>query len=257
MLNKGLTVEQKRIFLIASSDEDRRTYFSEVIQRQISNATVFTAYDGTDALSKISNVMPHVLITDLTLPKLSGSDLIQHILNQKQTDDLSIIISSELPDQDHFADEVLQGKVQFLVDLKNEKKLNLCISKALNRLVDPDSSRYTLRFLAADQMLFSEGDEAESVFILRRGKLLAFKGAVNKPHTLGEIIAGEFVGEMAHINHDSRSASVVAVENSELIEIPNSILDSVLFSKPAWAQALMRCLSKRLKVSNEFRVQES
>ncbi|MBL7688606.1 MAG: Crp/Fnr family transcriptional regulator, partial [Bdellovibrionaceae bacterium] len=61
----------------------------------------------------------------------------------------------------------------------------------------------------------------------------------------------EFVGEMAHINQEPRSASVKALEDCELIEIPNGSLDLVLFSKPAWAQALMRTLSRRLKRINE------
>jgi CRP/FNR family cyclic AMP-dependent transcriptional regulator len=44
---------------------------------------------------------------------------------------------------------------------------------------------------------------------------------------------------------------VKALSDCELIEIPIGTLDTVLFSKPAWARALMMTLSKRLKRSNE------
>lgn len=52
-------------------------------------------------------------------------------------------------------------------------------------------------------------------------------------------------------------ATVQAIGDCELIEIPMGTLDMVLFSKPAWSKALVATLSRRLKRSNQTRVQES
>jgi CRP-like cAMP-binding protein len=111
--------------------------------------------------------------------------------------------------------------------------------------------------VAPNEFLFKEGEIAKHVFIVKRGRLRAMKGRGEKQITLGEIGAGEFVGEMAHINHEPRSASVQALEDCELIEIPFGSLDMVLFSRPAWSQALVLTLSKRLKSTNAALVEKS
>ena len=87
---------------------------------------------------------------------------------------------------------------------------------------------------------------------MKSGELTATKEGSNQNVTLGKIKAGEFVGEMAHINNETRSATVQANCDCELIEIPMGTLDLVLFSKPMWAKALVATLSKRLKASNTF-----
>ncbi len=86
---------------------------------------------------------------------------------------------------------------------------------------------------------------------MRSGRLIAIAhhGAA-EARELGIVETGEFVGEMAYINGEPRSATVKALDLCELIEIPVHLLDHVLFTKPAWAKALMKTLSKRVKAAN-------
>lgn len=228
--------------------------FAGWVEKHISHSTVFTSHDGSDASFKLRNAPPHVLVTEWELPKVSGFDLVRSALDTGGEFELSVIVLSPAPDQEHFVDDVVRGKVQFLPSVdaaKEESGFNDCLMKALNRLSLSKDNEYRLHFLSPGQVLFSEGDKAVSVFIVKRGKMQAYKGAASAAVALGDIQAGEFVGEMAHINNEPRSASVKALEDCELIEIPAGSLDVVLFSKPAWAHALMKTLSKRLKRSNE------
>jgi CRP/FNR family cyclic AMP-dependent transcriptional regulator len=245
--------EGKRVFLIVSADSDRKNAISAFISNRFSQTTIYLANDGSDGISKIAHARPHVIITDLHLPKMSGVDFISAVLQSitRKNPDLSIIVTSAIPDNEMFIDDVIQGRVQFLTDNLDEKKLQVCLALALNRLAAINETSYKIRFLAPEQVLFVQGDKAESVFIVKRGKLKALKKIENSEHILGEILPGEFAGEMAHINNDVRSATVSATENSELIEIPLGVLDTVLFSKPSWAQALVKTLSRRLKLTNE------
>ena len=126
-----------------------------------------------------------------------------------------------------------------------------CANRALARATSLKDPEFRLRFLAPGEILFRQGDRAENVYIVRKGRLRAFRRTKSGTQTLGEILAGEFVGEMAHINSEPRSAEVEALENSELIEIPLGALDMLVFSKPAWSKALMKTLSRRLKVANQ------
>ena len=241
----------KRLFLVVSGDEKHRALYTKWIETHISNASVSTAKDGQEALFRVENQPPAVIVTELDLAKINGLDLVHQILKKRTLSEISIIILSPLPDEEHFVTDVVKGRVQFLVDRMNEEKFNACLVKALNRVSRSKDLEFWLHFLTAGEVLFREGEKAESAFIVKKGKLFAYTGEDQNPTALGEVFPGEFVGEMAHINKEPRSATVKAIDDCELIEIPNDSLDLVLFSKPVWAQALMRTLSKRLKRSND------
>lgn len=246
----SLAPEEKRIFIVASPDDKRADYFNLRISRHISNSQIFTARDGLEALFKIENSPPHVVVVDVDLPKLSPIELSAKLLTDERFANTSIIIASPIPDKEHFVDQVVTGQIQFLTDINDDRKIALCLSKALNRLSENQDTLYKLHFLAPEELLFREGETAQCVYIVKKGELLAYKGS-GAGQVLGNITVGEFVGEMAHINGEPRSATVRALTDCELIEIPLGSLDTVLFSKPAWSKALVATLSKRLKRTNE------
>lgn len=246
------SIEDKKIFLIASSNKERSELYSYLIRKHISQSKIYFATDGNDAIFKITNDPPHVILIDNEIAKTTSLDLTEAIINDIKFPPFGIVIVSEIPDTERFVDNVVTGHVQFFSDLKNENIFNSCIVKALNFYTHKLDAEYRLRFLAKDDVLFSEGEKADCAFIVKKGELKAFKNIEEKAVYLGSISEGEFVGEMAHLNGGPRSATVSATKDCELIEIPFGTLDLVLFSKPAWSKALVMTLSKRLKNTNEI-----
>ncbi len=246
-----LGTDEKRIFLIASANQETLDHLSAAISKHIHNSMIYTATDGFEAMFKMENDPPHVLIADGQLPKLTNAELTSKILNHPKLSETSIILASAIPEQETFVDQVVTCQVQYLTNLQNDVMISTCLAKALNRLADDKKFAYRLRFLSPKEILFREGDEAHSVYIVKRGEMHAIKGDGLNAKILGKITIGEFVGEMAHINGEPRSATVIATADCELIEIPRGTLDTVLFSKPAWTKALVATLSKRLKKTNE------
>ena len=243
----------KKVFLLVGADVSSQKLIAENLKGRFEQSALYYSSDGTDALLKIKNVTPHVLFTELELPKFSGSELIRTLIKDKQHSAIAIVVLSDIPDQESFVDEVVSGRLQFLHKPIDPQKLNEVIGKALNRsaLGAGGEPEFRLKFLSPGEILFRQGDPADCAFLVKKGKLRAYKkdwGEETK--TLGEIMPGEFVGEMAHINGEPRSADVEALEECELIEIPLGTLDMLLFSKPAWSKALMKTLSKRLKSAN-------
>lgn len=243
-------LEDKRIFLVVTEDKQKMQQISQTIHAHINKATVFEAYDAHEALFKFRNMVPHVIICDLEVAKFSCAPMITDLL-QGENNHFSVIFTAELPDNELFIDQVVNGQVQFLTNHKDEIWFNQCLTKALNRLSADKKSEFILHFLAPNELLFQEGRPGESAFLVKRGELLAWKNKEGLRVDLGKIKAGEFVGEMAHINQEPRSATVVAMTDCELIEIPFGSLDPILFSKPSWSKALFVTLSKRLKITNE------
>lgn len=244
---KSPELESKRIFLIASGDPDRRLHFRQFIEAQVVGATIFDAADGQEALFKIGNVMPHVAFLDASLDKVDGYEVTSKILLDPKNKDTAIVLVADIPESELFVDEVVISRVQFLQPGDGRDEFDRCLTRALNRFSMHEKASYRLRFLSAGDVLFRENERADAVYFVKKGMLQATKDGV----FLGQATAGEFVGEMAHFNAAPRSATVIAIDAVELIEIPFGVLDMVLFSKPAWTKALVATLSRRLKETND------
>lgn len=262
---KSPELESKRIFLIASGDPQRILHFRKFIDSHVFGATIFDAADGQEALFKIGNVMPHVAFLDAKLDKVDGYEITTKILLDPKNKDTAVVLVADIPESELFVDEVVVSRVQFLQPGDGQREFDRCLTRALNRFAMHEKASYRLRFLGAGDVLFRENEAADAVYFVKKGTLEATKAgesgatgvagpkdAVSAARiSLGRATVGEFVGEMAHFNVAPRSATVTALDEVELIEIPFGVLDMVLFSKPAWAKALVATLSRRLKATNE------
>lgn len=241
--------ENKRKVLIAITDTQNQNYIAEQSKKNISNPFFYFATDGMEAISKMINDPPHVFIVEQHLPKKNAYQIVEHMLTQKKFDRTAIIILSGLPEEDQFIDEVVMGKVQFTSNFGHDIASHL--NRALNFVSHGDNTNYRMTYINSGETLMKEGDAATHVYILKTGELQAVTNKSGSPVVLGKIQPGEFVGEMAYINGEPRSASIQALKDCELIEIPVNKLDNMLFQKPAWAKALMKTLTKRIQQSNQ------
>jgi hypothetical protein len=250
----------KRKFIIALNDSSLVQQVTSLIEGETERAQIVLAEDGKLLQSKIENDPPDVVVTCGGLAKRAGADVIRS-LKPKLLKDLAVLFIDEIPEPLEFADRVATGQFQYIPPSIVAEKFAEGLARALAWLKRGDTVEFTLKFVKAGETLMRQGEKAESVYILKKGHMKAFvKGAsdsevVNHGVLLGEIEAKEFVGEMAYINGDVRSADVVADTDCELIEIPISHLDRLLFQKPAWAMALMKTLSKRMKTANLQRLE--
>jgi len=104
------------------------------------------------------------------------------------------------------------------------------------------------------EAIISEHFWGDTLFFICRGKVEINKG-LNNPETpfaqLSVLEPGEFFGEMGLIDDEPRSASVVAIEDVELLVIPRDVFTQITFSHPIVMFNLMRTLSGRLRDTND------
>lgn len=101
------------------------------------------------------------------------------------------------------------------------------------------------RELQRGEILFREGDVGHSFFVVRSGRLRALQGVDDaKPRVVGEISAGELVGELAVLCEATRTATVVAVRHSVVVEVSGDDLSHL----PAdCLLGIMRILAGRMR----------
>jgi len=101
--------------------------------------------------------------------------------------------------------------------------------------------------LKPGEILFREGDEALSMYIVRQGTLRVLSGST----ILETVRDGGIIGEMAIIEeHMPRSATVIAGTHCEMVEIDVPRFLSLVANTPAFSITVLRVISRRLRVMN-------
>lgn len=108
----------------------------------------------------------------------------------------------------------------------------------------------TKKKLEKDEYLIREGENSHIMYWLQEGQLVVLKRRAVEEVVLGHIFSGELVGEMSFLDNEPRSASVKALTDCELIEIPREAFDKVFQTQPAWFQGLVKTLTERLRKAN-------
>jgi len=101
--------------------------------------------------------------------------------------------------------------------------------------------------------VFEEGDQARSMFVVRLGTVHVRRAGEKQDVDLIQMGTGTHLGEMPFVNDEPRSASAVALERSELLEIGYDDLRAYLDKNPATAvkfyRALAHFLARRLRAT--------
>jgi signal transduction histidine kinase len=109
------------------------------------------------------------------------------------------------------------------------------------------SQSFTEKRYAPGEVIFHEGDKGNSMFLVWSGRMAIVKGNLESPVILAYRIAGEIFGEMALLENQPRSASIIALEDTRLLELNRSRFEQLLSEQPAISRSIMEVLSARLR----------
>jgi CRP/FNR family cyclic AMP-dependent transcriptional regulator len=114
------------------------------------------------------------------------------------------------------------------------------------------SDRYKRRRLPAGTTLCHEGDFGNTMYFVVRGSLQISKrviqGADKVIATLGD---GQYAGELSLLTGVQRSATIRAVEETEVVEIDQEAFLQLIHDQPHVGLDLMRQLAHRLQETTE------
>mgnify|MGYP001480651102 FL=1 len=98
----------------------------------------------------------------------------------------------------------------------------------------------------SEQTIFKEGDVGDSMFIIVDGAVRIHKG----DKELAVLSKGKFVGEMALLDQEPRSASVTSTEETTLLEINGEDFYDLMASRMEIMQGIVKILTQRLREAN-------
>lgn len=99
----------------------------------------------------------------------------------------------------------------------------------------------------AGSVTFREDDEARELFVIKSGQVRIQTGN----RTVTELGPESIFGEMALIDNEPRSASAIAVTDTELVPVSEKQFLFLVSQTPLFALKVMRVLAERLRKTNK------
>ncbi|MBN8284474.1 Crp/Fnr family transcriptional regulator [Zoogloea sp.] len=113
-------------------------------------------------------------------------------------------------------------------------------------------SRSRVRNFAPNTIVVNEGDDGSSLFVVQSGALKAYlTDNIGREVTLSLLDPGDYFGELALLDDAPRSASVIALTRSEVLQIPRAAFLALIEAHPACMQIVVRNLVGRIRKLTE------
>jgi hypothetical protein len=93
------------------------------------------------------------------------------------------------------------------------------------------------------EVLFSQGDPGDAFYLIKTGVISVMTNNIE----VAELGPGQGIGEMALIEGETRSATAILKEDSELFRLSSSDFNKLLNSYPSITISLLKTISRRLR----------
>jgi CRP-like cAMP-binding protein len=114
------------------------------------------------------------------------------------------------------------------------------------------------RSFGTGETVFREGDAGDTCYVVRTGQTRAIREhSDGRSITLATFGPGEIFGELAMFDDERRSATIEAIEDTEVVAILGSDMRRLLRSHPDIAVKMLSALARRLRDTNERLARQS
>jgi CRP-like cAMP-binding protein len=117
-------------------------------------------------------------------------------------------------------------------------------------LLEAITNSFHLRELKLEEVLFSQGDGGESLFVLVEGLLEVSSQVEGEKRHLSFLRPGSFLGEMAFLTGEKRSADVISSTESLVGELTKESIMSLATENPEVLNKMTAVVAKR-RLKNE------
>jgi lysophospholipid hydrolase len=104
----------------------------------------------------------------------------------------------------------------------------------------------------AGQVIYDQGDQSDSIFIILNGRLRAIQEREDKSiKVLGEYGQGDSVGELEVLTDTLRPGSLHAIRDTELAKVPKMLFNSLAQEHPGITMKMSKILARRMRAIME------
>ena len=94
-----VVVDTRKVVMIVDDSLTMRKVLGRLLERE--GYLVITAKDGMDALQKLQEVTPHIILTDIEMPRMDGFGFARNVRDDKRTANIPMVIISSRTAEKH------------------------------------------------------------------------------------------------------------------------------------------------------------
>lgn len=104
---------QGKVILVADDDEAMSEIYAERVEAE--GAIVLKAVDGLDALQKVNEFHPHLIILDVMMPEMNGFEVLEKLKKDPESRHIPVMILTALSDSKNKARGKELGAIEYIV----------------------------------------------------------------------------------------------------------------------------------------------
>src|SRR5687768_14656960 len=115
----------------------------------------------------------------------------------------------------------------------------------------PKRQPVPMKLFKAGKPIFSEGDTADCMYVVRSGKVELYVGNKDNKKTLAVLGTNELFGEMGLVDDKPRSATALAVEDTQCLLFYKTEVTRRMEQADPFIKILVKVLSNTVRASNK------
>jgi len=139
------------------------------------------------------------------------------------------------------------------VDIIQQLKETVLFRELNDEALATIAQEASTRKLVKDEVLMRKGDAGDSLFLVHYGEMkIVTEDSKGDELIINKCGPGEVIGEMALIDDVPRSATVIALEDVEVLELRHDVFEKILETRPDVSISIIRNYSSRLRFSTTY-----
>lgn len=243
---------------------------------------VLTAGNGKEGVELALREVPNIIVCDIMMPELDGYGVLHLLSKNPKTENIPFIFLSAKAERSDLRKGMEMGADDYLTKpfddiellnaiesrLKKKEVLEKKYSKdlaGLNGLIKDIGGDEELEKLKNNRRLklvkkkvevYREGEHPSFLFFIQKGNVKTFKTNESGKELIINIYQeGDFLGYQNLMTDSVYSESASAIEDTELLLIPKSEFNDLLFRNKQVAQKFIGLLAKEIKENEEQLIQ--
>lgn len=268
-------MSQKTI-LIIDDNEEIRDNTAEILT--LGGYRTITAENGKKGVEAALQDRPDLIVCDIMMPELDGYGVLHLLRKNPDTEDIPLIFLTAKAERSDLRKGMEMGADDYVtkpfeeLELMNaiesrlrkqevmQKKYNASgkgLSELANDLRDSgmikfDLENYNSEMYSKKQVIYAEGKRPRFLYYVVKGKVKGFKTHEDGKEYITDLYSdGDFIGYPALIEEKNYDDSAVALEETEIIQIPRDDFQQMIDADIAVAAKFIRIITQNVKEKEE------
>lgn len=262
--------------LVIDDNTDIRENTAEILD--LAGYKTFTAENGKKGVEAALKEHPDLIVCDIMMPDLDGYGVLHLLRKNESTLHTPFIFLTAKTERTDFRKGMEMGADDYItkpfedIELLNAIEIRLKKADVLQNVYSPSpqgvnqfikdvknsglmtqlADQFEVINLGKKQSLYQEGKRPRFLYCLVKGKVKGFKMHEDGKEYITDLLSeGDFIGFNALIEDKNYDDSVVALEESEIMQIPREDFQQMLFGDISIAAKFIRIITRNVKEKEE------